>query len=265
MDFLQIKDKSFLITGVSNRKSVAYHVAKCLQEFGAKLYFTVQSEEHLARVEKLFPDYDIFLLDVENEEAIQNLGQTFEQKNIKLDGMLHSIAFANYSEGIKPFHETVYKDYVQANQISVFSLTALANSLKNCFNENASVVTVSISNTRATNYGYMGPLKAALDSTVAFLAKSFSKDSRVRFNAVCAGPLKTSASAGIPGYVNSYLFAEQLTLRKEALKTNEVADTICFLLSSRSSGINATGVLVDAGMSCNYFDEKVVNTVADNL
>ena len=78
-------------------------------------------------------------------------------------------------------------------------------------------------------------------------------------NAVCAGPLKTSASAGIPGYVNNYLFAEQLTLRKAALKTEEVANTLIFLLSPVSSGINATGIVVDAGMSCNYFDQDVVN------
>jgi enoyl-[acyl-carrier protein] reductase I len=265
MDFLQVKDKTFLITGVSNKKSVAFHTARILKEFGAKLIFTVQTEDHLSRVEKLFPEEAIYLLNVEDETAILNFGLKLKSLNTELSGMLHSIAFANYSEGIKPFHETVYKDYVQANLISVFSLTSLSNALLPCFVDDASVVTVSISNTRATNYGYMGPLKAALDSSIAFLAKSFSKHSKVRFNAVCSGPLKTSASAGIPGYVNNYLFAEKLTLRKKALNTSEVADTICYLLSNRSSGINATGLLVDAGMSCNYFDEEIVNTVADNL
>jgi enoyl-[acyl-carrier protein] reductase I len=265
MDFLNIKNKTFLITGVSNKKSVAYHSAKLLKEFGADLIFTVQTEEHLGRVEKLFPEDKIYILDVEDEENIKNFGIKLSTTNIELSGMLHSIAFANYSEGIKPFHETIYKDYVQANQISVFSLISLSNAIVPSLTKDASVVTVSISNTRATNYGYMGPLKAALDSSVAFLAKSFSEHSRVRFNSVCSGPLKTSASAGIPGYVNNYLFAEKLTLRKEALSTKEVADSICYLLSPRSSGINATGLLVDAGMSCNYFDQDVVNIVADNI
>ena len=136
---------------------------------------------------------------------------------------------------------------------------ALVNALKKSFEEDASIVTISISNTRATAYGYMGPIKAALDATVAFLAKSLSEISKVRVNAVCAGPLKTSASAGIPGYVNNYLFAEQLTLRKTALKTEEVANAVLFLLSPVSGGINATGIVVDAGMSCNYFDQDVVN------
>jgi enoyl-[acyl-carrier protein] reductase I len=122
------------------------------------------------------------------------------------------------------------------------------------------VVTISISTTRmaAENYGCMAPVKAALDSSVVFLAKSFSAFSEVRFNSVNAGLLKTSASAGIPGYLESYLFAERATLRKRALKTEEVADAVLFLLSPRSSGINAQGLVVDAGMGVNYFDREIV-------
>jgi enoyl-[acyl-carrier protein] reductase I len=108
------------------------------------------------------------------------------------------------------------------------------------------------------NYGYMAPIKAALDSAIVFLAKSFSQFSRVRFNAVCPGLLKTSASAGIPGYVESYLYAEQATLRKQALQTEEVANATAFLLSPRSSGINAQQIVLDAGMSVNYFDQDLV-------
>ena len=91
-----------------------------------------------------------------------------------------------------------------------------------------------------------------------FLAKSFSQFSRVRFNAVAPGLLKTSASAGIPGYVDSYLYAEQATLRKQAVQTEEVANVAAFLLSPRSSGINAQSIVVDAGMSINYFDRDLV-------
>jgi enoyl-[acyl-carrier protein] reductase I len=116
----------------------------------------------------------------------------------------------------------------------------------------------------AENYGYMAPVKAALDSTVAFLAKSFSAFSNVRFNAVCPGLLKTSASAGIPGYVDSYLFAEQATLRRQAVQTDEVANVAAFLLSPRSSGVNAQGIVIDAGMSINYFDKRIVKRATDS-
>ena len=72
------------------------------------------------------------------------------------------------------------------------------------------------------------------------------------------GTLKTSASAGIPGYLESYLFSEKLTFRKQALNTQEVANAIAFLISGRSSGMNGTGMNLDAGMGINYFDEEVV-------
>src|SRR5262249_11726977 len=146
--------------------------------------------------------------------------------------------------GWKPFHETDRAAFLNAVDVSAFSLVRLANALKERLEPDGSVVAISISSTRtaAENYGYMAPGKAALDSAVVFLAKSFSAFSSVRFNAVCAGPLKTASSAGIPGYVASYLHAEALTLRKRGLATQEVADCALFLLSPRASGINAQGL-----------------------
>ena len=262
MSFLNLENKTFLITGVANKKSVAYFSAKTLQDNGADLIFTVQNDDIKEKVAKLFPEKKIYTLDVENTESVSDLGFKLEAENVKLNGFLHSIAFANYSEGIKPFHETKLEDYLQASNISCFSLVALSNSLKRVLTPDASVVTISISSTKATNYGYMGPIKASLDAAVLFLAKSFSSDTKVRFNAVCSGPLKTSASAGIPGYIDNYLYAEQLTMRHQALETQEVANSVVFLLSPASSGINASGMVVDAGMSSNYFDESVVGAFA---
>lgn len=256
MDFLGVAGKTFYIAGVANKKSVAYFSAKTLIENGARCIFSVQKEEQLEAVKKLFPDSQVFVYDVEKDKDLSL------KVNQKIDGFLHSLAFANFSEGLKPFHETKREDYLQAAQISCFSLVEMTNQLKDHFQEDASIVTISISNTRATSYGYLGPIKAMLDGTVPYLAKSFSEFSKVRVNAVGAGPLKTSASAGIPDYIDNYLFAEELTLRNKALETQEVANTVCFLLSNRSSGINATTLLVDAGMSCNYFDQNVVKAFA---
>lgn len=161
---------------------------------------------------------------------------------------------------MKPFHETPKRAFLRAVDISCYSLIAVCNALKDLLEPDASVVTVSISTTRmaSENYGYMAPIKAALDSSLAFLTKSFSRFSQVRFNAVAPGLLKTSASAGIPGYVDSYLYAEQIIPRKEAVQTQEAANVAAFLLSSRSSGICAQSLVVDAGMSINYFDADVV-------
>ncbi len=260
MNSLSLKDRNYLIVGVANRKSVAYHIARELADKGANLILSVKDDKMREAVAKLFPDSALHICDVEKQEDIDALTGKIKNTCPALHGMAHSIAFANYSEGLKPFHETLQKDFLQAVNISCFSLIALSNACKDLFTEDASVITVSISSTRtaAQNYGYMAPIKAALDSSVVFLAKSFSVFSRVRFNSVNAGLLKTSASAGIPGYIDSYLFAEKLTLRKENLSTEEVAKTAAFLLSPDSSGINAQNIVVDAGMGVNAFEEEVV-------
>jgi enoyl-[acyl-carrier protein] reductase I len=262
MDFLQLSGKTILIVGVANRKSVAWHTAKVLQENGAKLIFSVRSEARAESVRKLFPDSSVFVCDVEHQDQIDALKAAVATTTSVLHGIVHSVAFADYSAGWLPFHQTPRPAFLQAINISCYSLIALSEAFRETLDpETGSVVTISISTTRmaAENYGYMAPVKAALDSSLCFLAKSFSQFSRVRFNAVCPGLLKTSASAGIPGYVDSYLFAEKATLRKQAVLTEEVASTVAFLLSPRSSGINAQGLVIDAGMGVNYFDKALVS------
>ncbi len=260
MDYLKLSGKNFLVTGVANRKSVAWHTAKLLEEAGATVIYSVRSEQRKESLAKLLAGKPVYICDVERQEEIDRLREEVGADYEVLHGLVHSIAFADYSGGWLPFHETPRAAFLQSVDISCYSLIALANAFKPMWDADASIVTVSISTTRmaAENYGFMAPVKAALDSTVCFLAKSFSKFSRVRFNAVCPGLLKTSASAGIPGYVDSYLHAEKATLRKAAVQTEEVADAIAFLLSPRSSGINSQGLVIDAGMGTNYFDESLV-------
>lgn len=261
MDFLNIADKVTLIFGVANKKSVAFSVSQVLTEAKARVVYVVQSNEIKESVARIIPGADIYICDVEQEQDIKRLADEISQKYPRLNGIVHSIAFANYSEGLRPFHETKKRDFLQSVDISCYSLINIANAFKDILDKKASVVTISISTTKmaAEPYGWMAPVKAALDSTICFLAKSFSAFSEVRFNSVNAGLLKTSASAGIPGYLDYYLYAEQLTLRKRAIETREVANTVAFLLSERSSGINSQGIIVDCGMSVNYFDKDIIN------
>ena len=265
MSFLDLEGKQFLVFGLANKKSVACAIARTLIAEGARVVHVVRSVERQKTAQRLFPDSPVFICDVEEEANIvrvrDQVGAEIQtEAGGRLDGIVHSIAFANYSHGFKPFHETFKADFLQAVNISCFSLISIANHFKDLIAGDGSVVTISISTTRmaAENYGYMAPIKAALDSSLCFLAKSFSAFSKVRFNAVAPGLLKTSASAGIPGYVDSYLFAEKATLRKKALATQEAADLAVFLLSERSSGITAQTIVVDAGMAVNYFDRDIV-------
>lgn len=260
MTFLRLEDKTFVVLGVSNKKSVGFHCGRVLEEEGARVVYVAHTDARRAELRRVLPDRKILVCDVAERGQIDRLGAQIAEEDAPIDGFVHSIAFARYAEGLRPFHDTGREDALEAFQISCHSLVELASALKSSMTPDASVVALSISTTRmaAENYGYMAPIKAALDSTVVFLAKSFSAFSRIRFNTVNAGLLKTRSSAGIPGYVDSYLFAEQATLRKKGLATREVADAVAFLLSSRSSGINAQHVVVDAGMSVNYFDREIV-------
>ncbi len=285
MDFLQLAGKSILVFGVANRKSVAWHIGRVLDEAGAKCVYVVQNDEVRGNIEKLLAgtrnvqerrfhaergnerasaergnEDDVYVCDVEHDEQIARLRDELARRGEKFHGLVHSLAFADYSDGVRPFHETSKRAFLQAMEISCFSLIALSNALKDLLDADASVVTISISTTQmaSESYGYMAPIKAALDSSLAFLAKSFSRFSRIRFNAVAPGLLKTSASAGIPGYVDAYLYAEQVIPRKQAVQTEEVANAAAFLLSPRSSGINAQRIVIDAGMSINYFDRELI-------
>ncbi|MFQ5647152.1 MAG: enoyl-ACP reductase [bacterium] len=263
MSFLGLEKKVVVVFGVANKRSVAYHIGKTLREEGAVPVYVVRSQGRKESTAQLLSGSDVFVCDVENQPEIDRLVKEIAERYPRIYGIVHSIAFANYSEGLKPFHETPRKDFLQAVDISCYSLINIANAFKELLDKQGSVVTISISTTRMTAepYGYMAPVKAALDSTVCFLAKSFSTFSEIRFNACCAGLLKTSASAGIPGYVDYYLYAERMTLRKKALATREVANAAVFLLSEASAGINAQGMVLDAGMSVNYFDKEAVKKV----
>jgi enoyl-[acyl-carrier protein] reductase I len=266
MDFLQLADKKIIVFGLANRKSVACAIAKVLQEAGAEVIHVVRSPARKETAQKLFPKSRVFVCDVENEDNIARVRKEIATSTDgKIHGIVHSIAFANYADGLKPFHETNKKDFLQAVDISCFSLIAICKHFKDMLAANGSVVTISISSTRmaAENYGYMAPIKAALESSLCFLAKSFSGFSNVRFNAVCPGLLKTSASAGIPGYVDSYLYAEKLTLRRKGLQTSEIADIAAFLLSERSAAITAQSIVADGGMGINYFDADIITRVVD--
>jgi enoyl-[acyl-carrier protein] reductase I len=265
MGFLGLEGKRMVVLGVANRKSVAFAIGKLLEAEGATVEYVVRSAQRKEQCRKILGESTIHCCDVEHQDQIDGLAEALSLPKKPIDGFVHSIAFADYSQGMRPFHETTRGQFLQAVDISCFSLIALSNAMKELLAPQASVVTIGISTTRmaSESYGFMAPIKAALESSLAFLAKSFSRFSEVRFNAVAAGLLKTSASAGIPGYVDAYLFAEKAIPRGRGVTTEEVASVATFLLSQRSSGINAQAIVVDAAMSTNYFDQAILKKMAD--
>ena len=209
MSFLALAGKTFLVFGVANRKSVAWAIGRTLEEEGARVVYSVRSEEGKKSLADLLRGRPVFVCDVEVEGAADRLAAEVGPAHGPLQGIVHSLAFASYTGGFKPFHETKRADFLQAAAISCFSLVEIARAFKPHLIRDASVVTIGISSLQVTpdNYVYMGPIKAALESTARFLAKSLSADSEIRCNVIGSGPLKTSSSAGIPGYLESYLYA----------------------------------------------------------
>jgi enoyl-[acyl-carrier protein] reductase I len=130
MDFLQLTGKNILVMGVANRKSVAFHTGALLKQAGANVIYTVRSEQRKLGVQKLLGDAPILVCDVEHEQQINRLRDDVAVQNRPLHGLVHSIAFADYSDGPRPFHETSKKAFLRAVDISCYSLIAVANALK---------------------------------------------------------------------------------------------------------------------------------------
>jgi enoyl-[acyl-carrier protein] reductase I len=265
-DFLQLEGKRIVIFGVANRWSIAYHVSRVLREAGAQCIYSVR-DEHLAAKVRMIIDPEehehIFTCRVEEPGQIAALRDQIAQKYGSVYGIVHSIAWADYPPGGRPFHEWPKEAFFKSFDISCYSLVEIAHEFREIIDRQGSVVTLSIASPHmaAENYGLMAPIKAALEVCAVFLAKSFSRFSEVRFNVVAAGLVRTTAAAGIPGFTESYLYAEQVIPRRRALEAEEVANVVAFLLSPRSSGINGQRVVVDAGLGFNFFDDEIIRRV----
>jgi len=120
VSFLALEGKRFLVMGVANRKSVAWAITQSLEAEGAEVIHSVRSKARLDSLHKLLGDRRAYICDVEFPEQITALAEQVSADYGPLDGIVHSIAFANYSEGFKPFHETLRKDFLQATAISAF-------------------------------------------------------------------------------------------------------------------------------------------------
>jgi enoyl-[acyl-carrier protein] reductase I len=160
-DFLQLGGKTILVFGVANRKSVAWHVAQSLEEQGARVIYSVRSDARRKSLEALLAGRPVFVCDVEREEDVIRLAAAVAAAgHAPLHGIVHSIAFANYSDGFKAFHETRRQDFLQATAVSAFSLVEIARAFKPHLARDASVVAIGISSLLVTPDNYARVLHA---------------------------------------------------------------------------------------------------------
>ncbi|ANV98112.1 enoyl-[acyl-carrier-protein] reductase [Helicobacter enhydrae] len=247
-----MQGKKGLIVGVANQKSIAYGIAKACKEQGAELAFTFLNEAIHKRVQPIAEEFGsakyVYELDVSQPEHFKKLKEDLEADFGKLDFVVHSVAFAPKEALDGEFLDTSKEAFGTAMEISVYSLIELTRELKTLLNEGASVLTLSYLGAQkyVTHYNVMGVAKAALESSVRYLAYDLGKDG-IRVNAISAGPIKTLASSGIGDFRMILKWNEANAPLRKNVSIEEVGNSAMYLLSPLASGVTGEVHYVDCG------------------
>lgn len=245
-----LEGKTALILGVANKWSLAYAIAGAFRRECATLLLTYQSPRQKETVEELGGELGaarILECDVSKEDDLAKLGSALKEHG-RIDTIVHSIAFANREDLSRPFIETSREGYLLAQNISAYSLIAVARTAAPMMTQGGSVMALSyLGATRVvTNYNVMGVAKAALEASVRYLASDLGP-SNIRVNAISAGPVKTTSARGVKDF-SSILekIPERAPLRRNC-DPAEVADAAVFLASELGRGVTGNILFVDAG------------------
>jgi enoyl-[acyl-carrier protein] reductase I len=247
-----LEGKTGLVMGVANRRSIAWGIANAANKAGARLVLTYQNERLGENVRELAPQLNNPLLiqcDVASDEQIQSLVSRVQQEIGHLDFIAHVLAFAPREALEGMYANTKRDDFRVALDISAYSLVAVAQAaLPLMKDRQASVITLTYMGSERVlpNYNVMGVAKAALESSVRYLANDLGPHG-IRVNAISAGAIRTLASSAVGGISNMIkMQAERAPLRK-TVDIDEVGDAALFLLSPLSRGISGEVIYVDGG------------------
>ena len=249
-----LKNKKIVITGIANKFSIAYGIAKSMSRNGAELAFLYQNERLLKKIKPLAEDLGVETqveCDVSSDTSIEKAFQTIKSKWGNIDGLVHSIGFAPTDQLEGDFTEVTTREGFQiAHDISSYSFTALAKAALPILNEHSALLTLTYlgSIQSLPNYNVMGLAKASLEANTRFLAASLGKKG-IRVNAISAGPIKTLAASGVKNFRSMLSeYAERAPLGR-TVTTEEVGNVATFLCSDLASGITGEITYVDAGFN----------------
>ncbi len=243
--------KRGLVMGVANDHSIAWGIAKVLAGHGAELAFTYQGEAFGRRVRPLAESVGAKLLipcDVEDLASVDAVFETLRQEWGGIDFLVHAIAFSDKNELKGRYADTTRENFARTMMISCFSFTEVAKRAAALMTKGGSMVTLTFGgSTRVSpNYNVMGVAKAALESSVRYLASDFGGD-EIRVNAISAGPVRTLAGAGIADARLMYNFQKKNAPLRRTVSTEEIGGTALYLLSDLSTGVTGEIHFVDAG------------------
>ncbi|MBU5595202.1 enoyl-ACP reductase FabI [Amphibacillus sp. MSJ-3] len=250
-----LEDKTYVIMGVANKRSLAWGIAKALDEMGARLIFTYASERFEKPVKQLAETLKgkntlFYECDVSSDQSI---AETFAQ--IKADvnvihGVAHCIAFAQREDLKGEFVQTSRDGFLLAHNISAYSLVAVAREAEPLMSEGGSLVTLTyLGGERVVqNYNIMGVAKASLDASMKYLANDLGKKN-IRVNAISAGPIRTLSAKGVGDFNTILKEIEAKAPLRRTVTQEEVGSTAYYLLSDLSQGVTGEIIHVDSGYS----------------
>ncbi len=249
-----LENKKILIMGVRNKWSIAYGIAKSAYENGAKLIFTYRDETEKSKLESLteqFKDSKYYLVaDASEDEDVKNAFTQIKEENGKIDGIVHAIAHANTEDLHNDFICTSKEGFSHANDVSAYSFVLISRIAKDLemLNENASLITLTYYGSTKVIEGYnvMGVAKAALETSVRYLANNLGKDT-IRVNAISAGPIKTLSAKGIKDFSSVLTVVEEKAPLHRNVTIEQVGNVATFLLSNMSDAITGQVIYADSG------------------
>ena len=245
-----LKGKKGLIMGVANDRSIAWGIAKKLSENGAELAFTYLGDTLKKRVvplaESLKSNFTLNC-DVEKKEDIIKVFKDIQNKWGSLDFIVHAVAFSDRSELSGEYLNTSRENFLKSMLISCFSFTEVARESSKIMNKGSSILTLTYESSKVIpNYNVMGVCKAALESSVKYLARDLGSKG-IRVNAISAGPIKTLAASAIGDAKFLYKWNENHSLLKRNVDIDDVGGSALYLLSDLAKAVTGEIHYVDAG------------------
>jgi len=246
-----LENKNVLITGVANRWSIASGIAHQMHDHGARLAFMYQGERVKGEVEKLAAELGggpAIECDVSSDDALKHLNARIRADFGRLDGLVHSIAFANKEDLMGKCYDTSRVGFAGTLDVSAYSLIALVQALRDTLNDGASIVTLTYLGATAIvpNYHLMGIAKAALEASVRYLAFDLGERG-IRVNAISAGPVKTASARQVKGFSLMLDKVGQAAPLRRNITADDVGKTAVYLTSDLASAVTADVHFVDAG------------------
>ncbi len=245
-----VKGKKGLIMGVANDRSIAWGIAKRLAENGAELAFTYLGDALKKRVIPLAESLNskfILNCNVENKDDISKTFEEIKNKWGQLDFLVHAIAFSDRAELSGEYINTSRENFTKSMLVSCFSFTEIAKEASKIMKSGSSMLTLTYESTKVIpNYNVMGVCKAALESSVKYIARDLGSKG-IRVNAISAGPIKTLAASAIGDAKFLYKWSADHSMLKRNIDIDDVGKSALYLLSDLSGGVTGEIHYVDAG------------------